>query len=171
MVEPLEFHMNRRQLLQAGVLGTGGVMIGQAVGEELEFSRDGSQTESQGSNLPYRAGENLKIDTHLILDNEINPTASGIEDWGDIGRGTHIREFNIPPNTHLILGQVQEAGHYGAAIYETLGIAINTSIWRCRVIWRMDWYLPMTLRTYFNWQRFESPLAQAEKQPDDLPRE
>lgn len=155
--------MNRRQLLQAGVLGTGGVLISRATqAEEFESpSRrsdiaPGTAPEQESPSLPYRAGEKLQIESHLVFDNEASDASAGIEDWGDIGRGIHIREFNISPGTHLILGHVQEAGHFGAAVYETLGIAVNQVEWRCRVVWRMDWYLPNKLRTYFYWKSYDS---------------
>lgn len=155
--------MNRRQLLQAGVLGTGGVLVsGAAQAEEFEVpsrrSNIAPSTDSKPENtsLPYRAGDKLQIESHVIFDNEARDASAGIEDWGDIGRGIHIREFNIPAGTHLILGHVQEAGHYGSAVYETLGIALNQVQWRCRVVWRMDWYLPNKLRTYFYWKSYAS---------------
>ena len=147
--------MNRRQLLQAGALCTGGVLAGQSVQAELELPSRQSGIRSGESELPYRAGEQLKIDTHQVFDYGLSNASTGIEDWGNLGRGVHIREFRVPPNTHLVLGHVQEAGHYGAAIYETLGISLNQVEWRCRVIWRMDWYLANPLRTYFYWTRHE----------------
>lgn len=147
--------MNRRQLLQAGALCTGGVLTGQAARAELKLPSTEHGIGSGAPELPYKAGEQLQIDTHEIYDYELRDASIGIEDWGDIGRGVHIREFSVPPNTHLVLGHVQEAGHYGAAIYETLEISLNQVEWSCRVVWRMDWYLANPLRTYFYWTRHQ----------------
>jgi len=166
--------MNRRQLLQAGVLGTGGVLVsGTAQAEEFERPSRRSDiaprtedSEPRNPGLPYRAGEKLQIESHVIFDNEASDASAGIEDWGDIARGIHIREFSIPPNTHLMLGHVQEAGHFGAAVYETLGIALNQVEWRCRVVWRMDWYLPNKLRTYFYWKSYNSDGIQLNTTPE-----
>lgn len=145
--------MERRDAIRTGLLGTGVFLLGQESRGEIPSTpvRNGAVTSE--STFPYRCGNKLTITSHKILNNDVTDATSGIEDWGLIGRGIHIREFNVPQGTHLILGNVQEAGHYGSAIYETLGIALQQKIWRCRVVWKMDWDQPGGLQTYFYWTR------------------
>ena len=144
--------MDRRDAMRTGLLGTGGLLLGR---EALGGDRSSALgLGAPASRLPYHCGNDLVVTSHQILDDEVADANIGIEDWGPIGRGVHIREFNVPEGTHLMLGHVQEAGHYGAAVYETIGIALQQEICRCRVIWRMDWDQPGELQTYFYWMRY-----------------
>lgn len=147
--------MERRDAIRAGLLGTGIFLSGQESRGEFRSGPVKNDAAANKSHLPYHCGNELNITSHKILDNEVTDATTGIEDWGLIGRGVHIREFNVPEGTHLILGNVQEAGHYGSAIYETLGIALQQKIWRCRVVWKMDWDQPGQLQTYFYWTRMQ----------------
>lgn len=148
--------MDRRSAIQTGLLGSGALFLGQAASaEELK-----SELVPQLSETPPRAGspapgpDLIRFDTHEIIENEINFESKGSENWGQVGPGIHAREFDIPEDTHLILGQVQEDSNYGEAKYETMGISINRRVWRCRVIWRMTWNVGGKLNTRFNWVRY-----------------
>lgn len=145
--------MERRDAIRTGLLGTGVFLLGQESRGELRSGPVRNEAAVSEPRLPYHCGNELTITSHKILNNDVTDATTGIEDWGPIGRGVHIREFNVPKGTHLILGNVQEAGHYGSAIYETLGIALQQKIWRCRVVWKMDWDQPGELQTYFYWTR------------------
>lgn len=140
--------MDRRQAIQAGVISSGAMLLSSNLVAE-NFEPLGKVPESQS----YLHGE-LNFTSHKIIENEVADAMSGTEDWGSLGRGIHVREFNVPSNTHLILGHVQEAGNYGHATYQTLGIAINRNVWRCRVIWKMDWTQSSELNTHFHWVKF-----------------
>lgn len=147
--------MDRRQAVQAGLLGGGALLMGQ----NLFGQRGVPQSSSKSSVL---LNSEIQLDTDEIIDNKstvlemekVTSAIIGTENLGEIGRGVHAREFSVPKGTHLILGQVQEAGNYGEAKYETLGIAINRRVWRCRVIWKMEWNLSGTLTTHFHWVKF-----------------
>jgi len=78
------------------------------------------------------------FDSPDIIDNTMDIESRGSENWGNIGRGVHARELSIPERTLFVHGHVQEASNYACATYQTLGIAINRSAWRCRVYWRMN---------------------------------
>ncbi|QDU08065.1 hypothetical protein [Gimesia aquarii] len=143
--------MDRRQAVQAGLLSSGALLFG----KNLFAQRGTPQSTSLLKN-------DIQLDSDEIVHNSTTDTIKGVvtgvmigtENLGKIGRGVHAREFSVPEGTHLILGQVQEAGNYGNAKYETLGIAINTSVWRCRVIWKMEWDVGSALTTHFHWVKF-----------------
>ncbi len=147
--------MDRRQAVQAGLIGSGGLLLGKGLLAQRGEPRSGSFS----SGL---LNHKIQLDSDEVIDNSTTEASTntvsnvimGTEDLGKIGRGVHAREFSVPEGTPLILGQVQEAGNYGEAKYETLGIAINTRVWRCRVIWKMEWDLNSTLTTYFHWVKF-----------------
>lgn len=149
--------MDRREAVQTGLFGSGAFLFG----KELFAQRGEVRSSSRSSKvLP----DDIQLDSDKVVTNDNSSTDPeavrvaypiiGTENLGRIGRGVHAREFSVPPGTHLILGQVQEAGHYGNAKYETLGIAINTKVWRCRVIWKMEWSGDRALMTHFNWVKF-----------------
>ena len=114
------------------------------------------ETSGEGSNLEgqeYINGE--KIDSfgteNITVENFSGPYRFLSVNFGNIARGLHVREFNVPRGTQLVLGQVQEGINAGDALYTTLGIAVRaegTGDWRCRVIWRMSWTNGTPLPTY-----------------------
>ena len=134
--------MDRRRAIQAGLIG-GGIL----------WSGTDATADLRTKSVPASPSTDL-FDSHEIIESPIVDDTKGTEIWGSIGHGLHAREFNVPKGTHLILGQVQEASNYGHAKYQTLGIAINRTVWRCRVIWQMDWDIAGTLETHFHWVRF-----------------
>jgi hypothetical protein len=100
-------------------------------------------------------GGGLKVDTFGMENIAVRAMAGPYQfltiNFGNIPRGVHAREFNVPPSTQLVLGQVQEGINAGDARYSTLGIAVrveSTGDWRCRVIWQMSWSEGAALPTY-----------------------
>ncbi|MDF1743489.1 MAG: hypothetical protein P1V19_07310 [Gimesia sp.] len=147
--------MDRRQAVQAGLLSSGALLFGKELFAQRGVPQSGSRSSEVFENeIHLDSDEVVQNDTKDSINSSVTEVMIGTENLGNIGRGVHAREFSVPKGTHLILGQVQEAGNYGNAKYETLGIAINTRVWRCRVIWRMEWDLNSTLTTYFHWVKF-----------------
>ncbi|MDB4802417.1 hypothetical protein OAH05_00675 [bacterium] len=72
---------------------------------------------------------------------------ASLKSWQQVSVTSHqILENNV---SNGVFRHVPEAWHFGATLYETLRIALQQKIWRCRVVLRMDWDQPSHLQTYF----------------------
>jgi len=148
--------MDRRELVTGGLAMGGALLFGaNAFGDDSNVDAFADSGSGDGKGLVGQEILGHKIDT-FGTENIVTAASTAAfqfltVNFGNIARGTHAREFNVPRGTQLVLGQVQEGLHAGDARYATLGIAVRaeqTGDWRCRVIWKMSWSSGSALPTY-----------------------